>query len=611
MDQATGETVLIPLERELEERLNWFIRLRWLAGTGLLLGSVTGLPMLRLPRPFLPLTLVGLAVIVYNLVLYFCRERVTANPRSLRRTTHLQIGLDWAAVSATVYLTGGIYSPASVTYVFHLIIGAILLSRRACYLLASAAILLMGFLTVLTMKGWIWPFHPFKQIMISGSDALEIWVALTFLFMVSTYLATSITARLRQKEAALSNSERSLDRAYHEMESLYELGQLVNSTLDVNEVLSLIARHATRLLHGKASFIRLFDRSGKKLYIGGAYGLSQAYINKGPVDVEKSLVDSEALRGGVIQVLEVGQDQRFQYREEARREGLRSMLSCPMQAQNRTLGVIRVYTAEPHVFGEQEQNLLKNLANLGAVAIQNARAYGDLQALDQERVWFARTTHHQLRSPLAAIQSALDALPFAGALNETQKALVIRARRRILDAFDMIRDLLDLAAAQRIEDAAALPPVSLQESLRRVLETVQERCRAKCLEFVEQLPSENSWLRAVPADLERIFSNLLDNAVKYTHSGQVGIRAAKSDDWLEVTVEDTGIGIGKDDLQRVFEGFYRSASAKASGEMGTGLGLSIVKKLVVRLGGTLEVQSDVGKGTRFIVRLPAASPDPA
>ena len=113
--------------------------------------------------------------------------------------------------------------------------------------------------------------------------------------MVTTYLATSITARLREKEVALFQSERALDLAYREMESLYELGQLVNSTLDVNEVLSLIAENTTRLLNGKACFIRLLDKSGKKLYIGGWHGLSQAYLNKGPVEVEKSLVDAEAL----------------------------------------------------------------------------------------------------------------------------------------------------------------------------------------------------------------------------------------------------------------------------------------------------------------------------
>jgi hypothetical protein len=320
MDHAAGENVLLPLEGVLDERLDWYIRLRWLAGTVVLVGSVTGLPLVQFPTPYLPLTLVGLVILLYNLGLRLCRKRITATPATLRRAVHLQIGLDYVAIGVSVYLTGGISSPVTLTFVFHLTIASILLSRRACYLLAAAAILLLGILTLLTLGGLVWssgaPPDPRTG---GGGRALEYWVGLTVFLLITTYLATSITAKLREKEAALARSERSLNSAYHEMESLYELGQLVNSTLDVNEVLSLIARHAARLLHGRASFIRLFDRSGKRLYIGGSYGLSQAYLDKGPVDVEKSLVDLEALRGGTIQVREVGDDPRFQYREEARR----------------------------------------------------------------------------------------------------------------------------------------------------------------------------------------------------------------------------------------------------------------------------------------------------
>lgn len=605
MNETAADGVLIPLERELQERLSWLVQLRWFAGLGLVIGSLVGLPLLEFPVPFPVLTVVGVAVLGYNEILFLFGDRVAETLHSLRRTVHAQIALDWAALTATVYLTGGIRSPAAVAFVFHLIVGSILLSRRACYLLTTAAVLLMAEMASLTAGDLIRPFDSETARLAGGRAlAIEIWAALTFLFVVTTYLATSITGRLREKEAELAQSERSLDRAYRGMASLYELGQRVNSTLDMTEVLSLIAQHAVRLLRGKAAAIRMLDPSGRTLSIGGSFGLSQAYLDKGPVHMEDSLVDGEVLRGSPVQVLDVADDPRFQYPDEARREGLRSMMACPMRAKNRTLGVIRVYTGEPRVFGEQETSLLMNLANLGAVAIENARSYGDLQALDEERVWFARTTHHQLRSPLAAVQGAIDALPFAGPLNATQADLVGRARRRIQDAFDTIRDLLDLASAQRIEDSSARTPVRLDDALRRVLEAIQERCRTKGLAFEVELGPASCQLRADPADLERVFSNLLDNAVKYTVSGSVSLRATCVEGWLDAVVADTGIGIAKDDLERVFDGFFRAASAKATGEMGTGLGLSIVRKVVEKLGGTITVDSEPGRGTRFSVRLP-------
>ncbi|MBE0569237.1 MAG: GAF domain-containing sensor histidine kinase [Deltaproteobacteria bacterium] len=591
------ESFHLPLDKELQERLHWLTRLRWAAGLAILAAIAVGPKILGIPLPRLPLLGVAFTLLAYNLVLHLNLRWIASTPVSARNAVYLQIGLDWAALSATVYLTGGIVSPVILAYAFHLIIGAILLSRRVCYLLTCAASALLGILAWMTPVDG--PREPFR-----------IWVEFTIFFFVTTWLANSIAARLREKEDALSLSRQALDRSYQELESLHKIGQLVNSTLDLKEVLGLIAEHTTRLFGVRGCFVRTFDKSGKTLSIGGSHGLSRAYIDKGPVEVEKSWVDFEVLKGRTIQVPDVTEDLRFQYREEARREGLRSMLSCPMRAKDRTLGVIRIYTAEPHVFGEQEERLLQNLANLGALALQNARSFGDLQALEKERIWFARMTHHQLRSPLAAAQGAIDALPYAGPLNDKQVDLVARASRRIQDSFDTIRDLLDSAAAQRFHEGEpeTARPVRPAETLRRVLDTAREQARAKDLAFVEEPGGEDCIVRADPGDLEKIFSNLLTNAVNYTASGRIafGMRPAE-DGWVEAWVEDTGIGIDKDELERIFEGFYRTPAAKATGAVGTGLGLSIVSRLAQRLGGAVSVESEVGKGSRFTVRLPVAS----
>lgn len=612
MEKVISEPILLPLDKELHERLHWFTRLRWVAGIAILIGIGLGPPLLGIRLPFLPLSFVALAVLFYNLILYLNRDWITATPARARQTVFLQIGLDWAALTFTVYLTGGIVSPVSLIYGFHLIIGAILLSRRACYLLACWASLLLGVLALMTVPvGYLTSDSVLWCLATDSSIAIHLWVGLTLFFLVTTYLATSITSQLREKEDALSRSGQALDRSYQEMESLYNIGQLVNSTLDLDEVLRLIAENTTRLFGAKACFLRLFDRSGKKLSIGASYGLSQAYINKGPVETEKSTVDSEVLKGMTIQVLEVSEDSRFQYREEARSEGLRSMLSCPIRVKDRTLGVIRVYTGEPHVFSEQEQRLLLNLANLGALAMQNAHTFGELQALDKEREWFTRTTHHQLRSPLAAAQGAIEALPFAGPLNAVQEELLARAKRRIQDSFDTVRDLLDSATAHRFQEADSLEPVPLLESLRRALDITREQARSKGLSFEEEVDGGDCLLQAEAGDLEKIFSNLLTNAVNYTFSGKVVFGMRRAGDSIEAWVEDTGIGIEHEEQDRIFNGFYRTAAAKATGVAGTGLGLSIVARLVKRLGGTITLNSKPGKGSRFLVRLPTAILRPA
>ncbi len=610
MTPRNDDAVLIPLERELQERLAWFIRMRWLAGAGILLGTWLTAHLLVPALPLTPLYAVGGLVLAYNVFFYLRRPGIDASPRRLRRFVFTQIGLDWFALVTMVHFTGGLRSPITLVFTFHLIIAAILLSQQACYLLAGSASLMLGMLTLIEEHGFLPPPN-LDLLYVSASDTIfsgfGLWLAVTLFLFVSAYLAGSITAKLRSKEQALFESERAVDRAYHDMASLYQLGQLVNSTLDMKEVLQLIAEHTTRILGMKACFIRLLDESGTLLYIGGAFGISQAYLNKGPVQVGKSLVDLEALRGGVVQVPEVANDSRFQYREEARQEGLRSMLCVAVQAKSRVLGIIRVYSGQPHRFNKQEQNLLRNLANLGAVAIENARSYAELQTLNEEKVWFARMTHHQLRSPLAAVHGTLDALPFAGPLTDKQQELVKRAQRRIQDAFETIRDFLDLAAAQRPRELSRKDPVDLGESLKGTLESISAAAQARNVQLVTRV-DDPAMVVADAADLDRIFSNLLDNAVKYTPSGgtvRFTIERGE-DDEITATVSDTGIGIPEEEQERIFEGFYRTKEAKATGQIGTGLGLSIVKKLVERLGAHLELESTPGKGSSFRVVFPSA-----
>lgn len=607
------ELPLIPIERELQERVTWFIRLRWLAGAGIVLGTWAAIFLVGLSLPAWPMIIIGLSVLTYNVLFELYRRQIEDDPARLKPFIFIQIALDWLALVFLIHYSGGIRSPVSLAFVFHLIIGAILLSPRACYVLAACASLLLAAGTILESLGLV-PLPPAEVLPALPKALLNLsgfhyWIIVSGFFLVTTFLTTSITTRLREKEEVLYNSERALKRAYQEMQALYQIGQVVNSTLDTKEVLGLIAEHAAKLLDKKACFIRLFDESGTKLYIGGAYGLSQEYLNKGPVEVSKSLIDLEALSGGVVRVLEVAEDPRFQYREEARREGLRSVLCVPVTGKSGVLGVLRVYSAEPHEFSDQEQQLLVNLANLGALAIENSRAYAELQTLNQERIWFARMTHHQLRAPLAAIQGVLDALPYAGPLNEKQLELISRSSRRITDAFDMIRDLLDLAAAQRPLEEEAKEEVVLQEALRSAVEIARERAVAKNVHFSSRLPAETIKLRGYAADIDRIFSNLLDNAIKYTPSGgNVTLTVNRGHGDVKLEVIDTGIGIGEEEQEKVFEGFYRTQNAKATGEIGTGLGLSIVKRLVERWGGSIALTSSQGKGTSVTITLPFLEP---
>ncbi|NPV54189.1 MAG: GAF domain-containing protein [Firmicutes bacterium] len=169
-------------------------------------------------------------------------------------------------------------------------------------------------------------------------------------------------------------------RLHHRTRTLSEIAGRINSTLELAEVLDLLVENAAKALDVKAASLRLLDRSGKRLVVSSAYGLSEEYLQKGPVDVERSILDGEVLSGGrPVKLLEAAEDPRFQYRQEAEREGIRSVLCVPLFVKEKPVGVLRVYTEMPYDFAEDEVDFLTALGNLGAIAIENARMYKELK----------------------------------------------------------------------------------------------------------------------------------------------------------------------------------------------------------------------------------------
>ena len=153
------------------------------------------------------------------------------------------------------------------------------------------------------------------------------------------------------------------------------------STLNLEEALKSITRSAARCLGAKASSIRLLDRSGKVLEIAATHGLSKKYLSKGLVELKKSPVDKEALKGKAVVISDITKDKRFQYPRQAREEGLRSVLCVPLRAGEKAIGVLRVYTSKLHEFSQEEVDYLFTLASQGAVVIGNARLHQMVKTL--------------------------------------------------------------------------------------------------------------------------------------------------------------------------------------------------------------------------------------
>jgi signal transduction histidine kinase len=607
----------LPLEAELIARVSWLIVLRWVAAAAVIILALVAKHVLSLTISWGELCLIGAAILAYNSVFVWLLRRLRGNHgASIQTFSHFaacQILLDWLALTLVVHYTGGIESPALSYFIFNAIVASILLPARIAFLLASFGVLLVMGLALLEFWGIIphLAIPEFHDPRLQGP--LFLVAGLGFFvsaILVSIYLATSITREMVRRTRELAELKQNLEDAYQKMRTLYETSRAVNSTLNLSQVLSTIVRQATEAMGVKASSIRLLDEERRFLEVSAAYGLSDTYLTKGKVDPQRGEMDRLALQGKTVALLDATVDPRFQYPEEARKEGIRSVLNVPMMLLDRAIGVLRVYTGEVRHFTEEETEFLVALASQGAAAIQNARAFRQLQELEEAKSRFVFAVTHELKAPVAALQSQFAVLQggYAGQLTEQQQDLISRAARRLARLQDLLRDLLALGALKDRLPQHKKAEVNLAELARRMAEIVQPEAEARGLMVTLDLPETPLLFLTTEEDMHRLVGNLLENAVKYTPPGGkvwLGLRGGESE--ITIVVSDTGIGISQEAMPHIFEEFYRGPNAKAVGKEGTGLGLSLVKRIVDLYQGKVQVQSELGKGTTFTVTLPRDS----
>jgi K+-sensing histidine kinase KdpD len=604
-----------PVEEELIGWVAWQIQLRWVAALGILTATWFASSILNIHLPLWPLYTIGLSILFYNalFLLYLRRlEREAISEAAIfDRFAKVQTSLDWLAMILLVHFSGGVESPLILYFIFHLIIASILLSPLACYFFATLAALAVGALAILEYAGFIphvsLGFIP-ASLYQNSLYVASILVFFTTCLYISVYLATSVTSNLRKKDEELLRLQQRLASAYQRIQTLYDVTRTVSSTLDLEEVLNLIAQSAAEAMQIEACTIRLLDESDQMVDTVAAYGLSEQYLTKGPIDIQKSLHTYQTLSSGHPTIIsDTSQDNRLQYPAEARAEGISSMLCVPLRIKGKMEGVICVYCTEPDRFSESDAEFLSALASEGAIAIENARTYQALEVADRAKSDFVQMVTHELRSPLSAVQSMLRILEqgYVGPITSKQQDLIQRSQRRISFLLALVNDLLELAAGKVEQLRGEKKEVVLNETITKVTELMQASAEEKGLEFKVQIAEEPLVLVGIEDGLERVFMNLVSNAVKYTPAGgSVTVRAWGENAQIEVEVSDTGIGIPEEALPRIFNEFYRAKNAKAMEMEGTGLGLAIAKDVVEQHGGQISVESAVGEGSTFYVTLP-------
>lgn len=230
-----------------------------------------------------------------------------------------------------------------------------------------------------------------------------------------------------------------------------------------------------------------------------------------------------------------------------------------------------------------------------------------LEKLDQLKSDFVSTVSHELRTPLSITKEGISLIldGVTGSINPNQEKVLITSRNNIDRLARIINSLLDISKIEAGNVELKKKNVNLGVLIKNVFATFENMAAQKELEMRLNLPKERGQDLYVDEDkIVQVFTNLIGNAIKFTEKGYIEVSLAPRENAVEVTVSDTGVGISAEDLPKVFNKFLQFGRTAGGGEKGTGLGLSIAKGLIELHGGKIRVESELGKGTKFIFTLP-------
>jgi signal transduction histidine kinase len=415
---------------------------------------------------------------------------------------------------------------------------------------------------------------------------------------------------------------RELSQSVDELRALGEVSQAINSTLDVETVLTTIVAKAVQLSGTEAGTIYTFDDSSQEFRLRATYGMDDkiiAEIRDRHIRIGETAIGKAVEQRTPIQIPDVQNDPKSFVLDVIVRAGFRAHLTVPLLSADRIVGALVVRRKQPGEFPRSTVDLLQTFAAQSVLAIQNARLFREIEEksrelaeASQQKSQFLASMSHELRTPLNAIIGLTEMMVTNAARFGTEKALEPLRRVNAAGAhlLSLINEVLDLSKIEAGKLELNPEHVNLPRLIDEVIGTAGQLAEKNHNRLLVEAQEDLGALNADPMRLKQILLNLLSNACKFTKEGEVALRVRKvadGRDWVELAVADSGIGMTPEQQAKLFQDFTQADSLTARRYGGTGLGLALSRKLARMMGGDVTVASEPGKGSVFTVRLPGGA----
>ena len=390
-----------------------------------------------------------------------------------------------------------------------------------------------------------------------------------------------------------------------ELDALIQISNIINTQLDLDNVLESIMLVTTATMEVEASSLFLIDEETDELIFHVAYGQEASKIKSMRMNKSEGIVGSVIESGNAEIVNDVTKDARF-FKEIDQQSGFvtRSILCVPLKTTDRLLGAIQVLNKlGGGGFSNQDLILCNAIAGLSAIAIENAMLHKQIVITERLAAIGETITGlaHCIRNVLNGIQGGSYMIDLGFRKDDSAKVMkgwdIVRRNNTFLQ--DLVLDMLTYSKDREPEYEL----VDINDLISSVTDLMEMKAKEKNV-FVSW--TENTSLRKIvldPKGIQRCLLNLISNAIDacaQKKEGHVEISTDKiSRHMFYICVADNGCGISEENRSKLFQMFYSTKGSK-----GTGLGLAVTKKIIAEHGGEIEVESEVEKGTRFLVKLP-------